>query len=161
MIDMFDTLGNILNDAIGSHENNNVGHVVKEMYGYAQGGAVNDLADTTDDNVNLDNPGSIVRALGKAAGPVYGKSGDDSALGKQSSYNSPTFLAKHFTDIGKFFSGAEPGNRYTDRYKNPEQTKPLQSENPTTFYARWYNQNREAAQAEEIANRGQVTVRRT
>lgn len=163
-MDQFDRLGDQLNDIIGDHKNNNVKYMAEQVFGFASGGAVLEPSDDSAaaSDTDLSNPLNLARAVAKAGKTVYG-GGDnaDSALGKLSSYNSPLFLTGHIQAAGKFFNGAEPGNLYTNRYKQPEPNKPTASENPTDFYARWYNRMREFAQASEVADRGQSQVRGT
>lgn len=145
MIDLFDKLGQQLNDMIGSHENNNVAWAISNLPGYAEGGEV------SDDNSLL----GVLKATGKAAKDTFNNR--DNILGNYT--NSPTYQAQHYAQFGKFFTGAEQGNRYTDRYKQPEQSKPQPSASPTEFYAKWYNRLREFAQASEVANMGDVKTK--
>lgn len=150
MNDLFDSLGNQLYDIIDNHENNNVGWMLKQfalVKGFDEGGVVDD---------SIESGGGTLGVIGKAVGKTLKQ--DTSALGGNF-VNSPTYLAQHYTQAGKFFTGAEQGNKYTDHFQTPEKTKSPTSENPTDFYARWYNRMREFAEASEVANRGQTTVR--
>ncbi len=149
MIDFFDTLGNTLNDIIGSHGNNNVGWAGKQVFGYAEGGEV-----STDDF----NPGTALGSALIAAKQTYGGKQDTSYIGGNF-INSPSYMMQHFSQLGKFFHGGEPGNLYTNRFKQPEPTKTQAMENPNAYYSQWYERMRNFAQAEEVANRGQPQIR--
>jgi hypothetical protein len=143
MIDWFDTQGNILNDMIGDPNKNNVAWAYDEIYrqpeGYAEGGLVQD---------------GLRSALG-AAKDTFNKGGKEPGL----LYNSPAYYAQQFTNMGKFFSGPDlsTSNKMNTTARDPKAE--LKSENPNDYYARWYMGMRRFAEAAEVANRGQVTVR--
>jgi hypothetical protein len=162
----FDQQQQKLADAIDP-ETNTVGHFVEQIYGpvkgYAQGGAVDPGLSETGSDLGIMQ--KIIGAANKsttgadatASGGRYG----DSPLG-QGFYNSAPYIASHYTQLGKFFGpGTEPGNKYSDHFTQPQKSQPVQSQNPEDFYARFYNRMRNMAQAEEIANRGQTTVKST
>lgn len=150
---MFDRLGATLGDYLGSHENNNVGYIGKKVFGFDEGGAV----DTTDNTPDTPTWLKAINSVAGAAKQTIDKGYGYGATG--SFYNSPAYIASHYTALGKFFNSAEPGNKYTDRYISPTKVDNPQIEDPETFYARWYNRMRNFAQAEEIAGHGQPTVR--
>ncbi len=162
----FDKLQNELADAIDP-ENNNVGHFVEQVFGtpkgFAQGGAVSSVdPGIAEEGSALGSMQKIVNAaqkstIGANASASGGRFGD-SPLG-QGFYNSAPYIASHYTQLGKFFSGADPGSKYTDRYESPQKGQPAQSQNPEDWYAKFYNRLRNFAQATEIAGRGQETVR--
>lgn len=149
MIDFFDTLGNTLNDIVNSHPNNNMGWAGQQVFGYAEGGEVTDTVST---------PG-VLQALATAGKQTMNNSRQDTSYIGGNFINSPTYMMQHYSQLGKFFTGAEPGNLYTNRYKSPEPSKPPVAENPNDFYARWYMSMRRFAEAEEVASRGQPQVR--
>ena len=158
----FDQLQNQLADAI-DHDTNNVGHFATQVFGFAQGGAVSSAdPGLVEANSDIGLTQRIINAAQKtttgadatASGGRYG----DSPLGA-GFYNSAPYIASHYTQLGKFFSGADPGSKYTDHYTTPQKEQPVQSQNPEDFYARWYNRMRNFAQAEEVAAKGQTTVR--
>lgn len=147
MIDFFDNLGNMLNDMIGTTQNNNVGWAGKQIFGYAEGGEVED-------------PGSAAGLFHAVAGAAKNTMNrqDTSALGGNF-VNSPTYMMQHFSQLGKFFNGAEPGNQYTNHYKPPEPSKPPQAADPNDFFAKWYMSMRKFSEAAEVADRGNVITR--
>lgn len=160
MIDFFDRLGETLNDIIGTHANNNVSHAVDNIYPkkFAAGGAV--TRDNVTDNGTLGDPlstqnifRSSVDALNKTVNDPY------SAGGRHSAYNDPFFLTPHIQNsYGRFFTGADPGST-NKPIQQPQPNKPLQSEDPETFYSRWYQRMRNFAEADEVASRGQTITR--
>jgi len=159
----FDKIQQELADAIDP-ETNTVGHFVEQIYGTPKGFAAGGLAGDSGLAEESSNIGLLQKLTNAAQKTTIGADSSanafDNPLGKQSSYGSPTFLASHYTQLGKFFgSGQEPGNRYTDHYTTPQKGQPAQSQNPEDFYARWYNRLRNFAQATEIADRGQTTIR--
>lgn len=155
MIDFFDKLGTALNGIIGSPENNNVKYAIGEIFPqkFAAGGAVTDTG-PEGDPLSLNNVfRNTVQAAGKTANDSY------NAMGKHSAYNDPYFLTSHIQNAyGRFFSGADTGST-NKPIQQPQQAKPLQSEDPQTFYARWYQRMRNFAEAEEVASRGQTQIR--
>lgn len=159
MMDLFDRLGGTLNDAIGSHDNNNVGWAHEQIFGskaFADGGEVGDTTDLTNNNDN--SAFGYLKSAANAAKPFTNGRQDTSAVGGNYT-NSPEYMMQKFSQLGKFFSGAESGNKYTDRYANPQQTNPAQSTKATDFYAKWYENMRRFAEAEEVTNRGQVKTK--
>ena len=154
MMDLWDKLGAELNDIIGSHENNNVGWMYNQIYPkhFDEGGVA-----TSDTDPSLMG---TLKTVAKGVKDTYGGRQDTSALGGNF-VNSPTYLMQHYYNAGKFFTGAESGNKYTDRYQNPHQSKVTQGEPASNFYAKWYETMRRFAEASEVANRGQTTVRST
>lgn len=165
MLSWFDKQQQLLADEI-TPDTNTVGQVVKEIYkdnspqGFASGGSVTDpsiSAENTDLSLqsriaNLANSGVV--AADKAVAGRY----DDSPLGT-GFYNSPVYITQHYSQMGKFFSGAEPGNAYTNRYVTPQKTNPVASTDPSDFFAEWYNKMRNFAQAREVAGTGEAEVR--
>lgn len=159
MIDFFDTLGNSLNDLIGSHENNHVGHAGTQLF--ASGGLVGDNGSLSDPQDGL-SLSSVIRDTSRAANAGVFSNSSNPAMGdKITAYNSPLFFTSHLTSAwGNFFHGPQPSPGSTNQPgKQPQGGKAAQSENPTDFYARWYNRMREFAQAEEVADRGQSQIR--
>ena len=158
MIDLFDQLGNSLNDLIGSHENNNVGHAGVHLFASGGLASSDDLSDPQE-GLSLS---SVIRDTARAANQgVFNNSANPSMGDRITSYNSPLFLTGHLASAwGHFFRGPEPNPGGTNQPpQKPQAGKATQSENPTDFYARWYNRMREFAQAEEVSNRGQSQIR--
>jgi len=159
----FDQLQNQLADAI-DHDTNNVGHFATQVFRFAQGGAVSSAdPGLMEASSELGLTQKIINAAQKtttgadasASGGKYGDSPTGAGF-----YNSAPYIASHYSQLGKFFgSGTESGNKYTDHYTTPQKEQPVQSQNPEDFYARWYNRLRNFAQATEVADRGQTTVR--
>lgn len=161
MLEIFDQLGNTLNDLIGSHENNHVGHAGTQLF--ASGGLVGGDEGISDPQEGL-GLSSIMRDTARAANQGVFQNSSNPAMGdKITAYNSPLFFTSHLTSAwGNFFHGPQPNPGGTNTSpQQPGKGKAAQSENPTDFYARWYNRMREFAQAEEVANRGQSQVRTT
>lgn len=163
MLTWFDQMQQRLADEIDP-TTNNVGHFIKEIYRSPQGFAAGGVAGST----NLEDAGeksdiaSMQQIANQAKKDTTGADGNtrygDTALG-QSFYNSPAYLMQHFSQLGKFFSGAEPGNKYNDRYAVPPKTQPVQAESPDDFYSRWYSKMRQFAEANEVVGAGSVEVR--
>ena len=149
MIDFFDSLGNTLNDIIGSHSNNSVKWAGSQILNFAEGGVVNEPPST---------PGLLQSAFQAAKQTMNSGKQDTSYLGG-SFLNSPTYLMQHYSQLGKFFHGGEAGNAYTNRFKQPEPGKPPAAADPNHFYNQWYDAMRRFAQARETVEAGQVTVR--
>lgn len=146
-MDLFDKLGGILSDTIGSHDNNHVGWAGENIIGYAEGGEVGDPL----------SAGNLLQSIGNAAKPAIDNGYGNATLGKF--YNSPVYIASHYSQLGKFFN--YPGNSYNTTVKQPQPNAPAEAEDPKDFYSRWYESMRRFAQAEEVATRGQPQVRST
>lgn len=164
MISWFDTMQERLADAIDP-STNTVGHFIKQIYaapGFASGGSVNDTLNSdhelTDMSVLKNIANQAKASTTTADASVSGGKFGDTALGS-AFYNSPAYIMQHYSQLGKFFSGAESGNKYTDHYAVPQKTQAPVSEDPNDFYARFYNKMRQFAQAEEITGAGQAEVR--
>ena len=165
MITWFDSQQQKLADGIDPITNT-VGHFVKEIYkspqGFASGGLADNKLSVDDESTNLallrnianEAKAGTTGADAIASGGKYGDSATGSGF-----YNSPAYLMQHYSQLGKFFSGAEPGNAYTNRYAIPQkQTRPP-SEDPNDYYARWYDKMRQFAEAREVAGTGEAEVR--
>lgn len=144
---MFQGMSDTLADTIGPDPaNNTVGYVGPQIYQDNTGNSIDDTGSDT----------GLIHSLAKAA-----KSGLNNSSAADSFYRSPAYMAQRYTELGKFFGGlgTSSGAEYTSRIKQPSHNKPAQAENPSDFYARWYNKMRQFAESSEVANRGQTTVR--
>ncbi len=159
MLDWMDEQQQKLADNIDPTQNN-VGHFIKQIY-LAQGGVTGGSG-----NIDTSLSSSDMAAINSEA--KQGVTGADSSTERaantglgtgQGFYNSPVYIASHYSQLGKFFTGAEPGNAYTNRYTVPQKTPAPQSEDPDIFYAKWYSKMRQFAQAEEVSGAGQAEVR--
>lgn len=169
----FDTQQQSLIDLIDSPAQNNVGHFANQVF-FAGGGIAgtydSNTDPKTDSNTGLKteaNEISLTQRLTSAADKTFNVSSDpntnqgkygESPLG-QGFYNSSPYIASHYTQLGKFFTGAGAGNEYTNRFDQPTKQPAAKSENPGDFYARWYEGMRRFAEAEEVANHGQTIAR--
>lgn len=168
MQDFFDSQQKTLASYLAAPEENTVNHFTGKVFGFASGGLA-DSSDTTDNTLGSSDTGpstSLLQRLINSAQKSFTSSNSSAFGGQYGSsplgmgfYNSPAYLAARFTDLGRFFTGAEPGNFYTNRYEQPQKTPALKSEDPAAYYSRWYERMRNFAQAEEVANRGQTQVR--
>lgn len=159
----FDATQKQLAGLINSPADNNVGHFVKEIFntqGFAGGG----LADTdglrsesNDLSLTQRILSSVDKGVSGADSAALGKAGDNPLGG--GFYNSAPYIASHYTNLGKFFSGAEPGNYYTNKYEQPVKGQAPKSDSPNTFYSQFYEGMRRFSEASEIANAGQTIVR--
>lgn len=139
-----DQLSDQISDHIGPNPNDNtVGNVIPQIYP--------DLSGTGQD----DNASPIKKALTEVQ--KIAKSESQSPLGTL--YGSPLTWTSHITNMSQFFKGGTPGNEYTNGFKKPQQNAPLQATDPAQFYAKWFESMRRFAEASEVADRGQTTVR--
>lgn len=141
----FDSVGNSL-AAITPQDGNTVGSYIRNMYG-----------------TNSSDPSIIDKALNASSAPRSstidpGKQAAIDTLGS-SFYSSAPHIAAQYTQLGKFFSGGEPGNLYTNRYEKPQEGAPLTAETPTKFQNSWFESMRDFSRAQEVADRGQSQVR--
>ena len=128
-------------------QGNSVGNIVNKLWGNDSGSS-----DST-----LGGIGDALQKAGSGLGTGSKGKNADSPLGG-GFYNSAPYIAQHYTQLGKFFTGQDaPRNMEVE--KPQHQSRPTPSEKPTDFYARWYEGMRRLAEAEEITNRGQPTVR--
>lgn len=152
MMDVFDRLGETLNDMIGGHGNNSVGWAADQLFaqpqGFSEGGVVGDSNDF----------GSYVRGIGQAASSTFKKS-DPMGAGF---YSSPAYIAHSMTNLGKFFNVSDPNNMNVHRFNTGDVPagRNAKAENPDDFYAKWYMGMRRFAEAAEVASRGQAGIRR-
>ena len=168
MIDFLDQMQNQLISYIDEPKQNSVGHFANTVFNFAGGGLSSDenpyTTSSADNNLNNSDISFVQRmanATTKAINADNPMKGYGSSPLGYGFYNSPAYLAARFTDLGRFFTQSEPGNFYTNRYKQPEPGQPVKSEDPVAFYSRWYERMRNFAQAEEVATRGQPQIRGT
>lgn len=160
MQQFFDKIQSQLADMLSNPNDNNVGYFIKEIFnneppkGFAEGGLATEASDISMTQRIANAANQTTTALDKSMTGRYG----DTALG-ESYTNSAPYIASHYTQLGKFFSGAEPGNKYTDRFESPIKGQAPKSESPNTFYSRWYEGQRRFSEASEIANAGQTILR--
>lgn len=166
MLDWFDNQQQLLADTIDP-TTNNVGHFIKEIYGFPKGFASGGLAN--DNSLSVDNESTNLALLQRIANEAKASTtaADTAASGGRFGdtatgsgfYNSPAYMMQHYSQLGKFFSGSDHGSKYTDNYRTPQKMPAPTSEDPTTFYANWYNRMREFAEAAEVIGTGQAEVR--
>jgi hypothetical protein len=148
MNDVFDSLGNILNDMISDPSKNNVGWAYEQLFPvqeFAEGGYVEDY----------------IKGIGSAAKQTMSSSSRSDPLGA-GFYSSPAHVANSMTNMGKFFHVSNPTEMNVSRFnKDQDASKSPKSEDPNEFYAKWYMSLRRFAEASEVASRGQAGVRST
>lgn len=159
----FDKQQAILADMLEHSQQNHVGHFADQIFGFAKGGlAGGDSLDTDKTEANDNLLSRIATSAQKSVtgtdSSVLGGKYGDSPLGA-GFVNSPAYITQRYSDLGNFFKGGEPGNFYTNRYEQPVKGQSPQSAKPGDFYAQWYEGMRRFAEAKEVADAGQTTVR--
>ena len=154
----FTKVGNQLYDLIGSTENNTVGSVADNIFatGFAEGGLVGDESATRlTDNDPLGVNSMIKQGAKSINKTLAGKASDPNKTFREHMTN----LHYIQSNFGHFFKGADTGGT-NQQMKPPTQTKAApDAATPSEFYARWYDSMRKFAEAGEVAQRGQTTVR--
>lgn len=139
--------GQVTGNTAAAFDGNSIGQAIGHIFGGQ------DTGDT-----DTSNPGLAVSNVLANASKTNSGRNTDNALG-QGFYNSPLYIAQHYTQAGKFFNATEPGNFYTNKYKTPTETQPTPSTKLKDFTDAWYLQMRSLAQAEEVATRGSPQIR--
>lgn len=158
MMDFFDQQQRTLIDYIDTPSQNTVGHFTNQIFNFAGGGLADN--DTSLRSVSSDDY-SLQRIMNSANSAFNGNGSvkyGSSPLG-EGFYNSAPYIASHYTNLGKFFSGAPAGNEYTNHYTQPAKNPAIKSEDPNSFYARFYEGMRRFAEAKEVADAGQTITR--
>lgn len=153
----FTKLGHQLYDIIGSPDNNTVAHASTQLFaqGFSEGGIVGDESTTR----LTDNDPLGVNSLIRQGSKSLSKGLSNASTNYDKTFKEQMTMG-HFihNNFGTFFKGADTGGTNTQA-KPPTPAKGTTAVDPTEFYARWYNSMRQFAQASEVAQHGQTTVR--
>lgn len=142
----FTKVGQQLYDIIGSSENNTVGYAADQIFatGYAEGGLVGG-----DDPLGVN---SLIKS---------GMKGVSTATSNYDKTFKDQMTMGHFihNNFGTFFKASDSGGTNKEIKSPIASTKPTTATDPNDYYARWYDSMRKFAQAAEVAQRGQTTIR--
>lgn len=154
----FTKVGQQLYDIIGSPDNNSVGYAHKQLFaqGFSEGGLVGDESTTH----LTDNDPLGVNSMIRTGSKAITKGLSSAASNYDKSFKEQMTLGHYIhNNFGSFFKGADPGGT-NDKMKMPTQTKAAPAAvEPNEFYNSWYMSMRRFAEASEVAQRGQTTVR--